>query len=127
VTEFAQARAGSARTNAARRFDIETGAADEVLSAVRREAMERWALTADYLGGFSLVSKPGSFHAWLPTAVVSGSEFAAQAASRGVIVRPAMSFGVAASVEDLAFVRLSISSPIKRSDLQQALERLRCL
>jgi DNA-binding transcriptional MocR family regulator len=106
---------------------IETGAADGVLGAVRREAEARWALATRVLDGFGLISKPGSFHVWLPTGVVSGTEFAARATSHGVIVRPAQSFGVDASVEDLAFVRLSISSPIRRSDLQQGLESIRCL
>jgi DNA-binding transcriptional MocR family regulator len=103
---------------------VETGQAAQIRAAIRAEAAVRAAMARDALSAFGAVIKPGSFHVWLPTGSIGGAAFASIAAAHGITVRAGRDFAVADKISDSHYVRLSLSSPPLREQVERGLIRL---
>lgn len=100
---------------------IMDGTADEICAAIRHESHARERLARQILDGSDLVSKPGAMHVWLRLgASRDRHEFADELKRRGVLVRPAELFAVDDTSVPNA-VRLSLSSPLDRGDMERGL------
>lgn len=101
---------------------IKTDRLDTIVQAIRDEAHARQALAVRHLPSEYLVTKPGALHLWLKLpAGRNRQEFAQVAEERGVLIRPADRFAVPGATIPEA-VRLSLSSPKDRSDVEQGIQ-----
>lgn len=100
---------------------IGDGTAEEICTAIRQESAKREQLASSILAGADLVSKPGAMHVWLRLgAGYDRHAFAASLKSRQVLVRPAELFAVDDTPPPNA-VRLSLSSPLDRDNVERGL------
>ncbi|MFA1624907.1 PLP-dependent aminotransferase family protein [Rhizobium mongolense] len=100
---------------------INDGTADEICTAIREENAKREELASSFLSDTDLVSKPGAMHVWLRLGTEHDRHgFAATLKEQQVLVRPAELF----AVDDVPLpnaVRLSLSSPLDRNDVERGL------
>ncbi|MGV6876218.1 aminotransferase-like domain-containing protein [Pseudochelatococcus sp. B33] len=100
---------------------IRTNRIDAIVQAIRDESHARQALAVQHLPSDYLVTKPGALHLWLRLpAGWNREDFARMAEERGVLMRPADRFAVPGATIPEA-VRLSLSSPEQRSDVELGL------
>lgn len=100
---------------------IKTNRIDVIVQAIRDESYARQALAVQYLPPEDLITKPGALHLWLNlTGNWNREDFTRMAEERGVLIRPADRFAVHGATIPQA-VRLSLSSPTDRSDVEQGL------
>jgi len=111
----------------ARRW-IEDGTGHAVLAQRREEIQTRHAMTARILAGTGYVTRPGSYHLWLPLpSGWSNAAFTAELARRhDVKVSPADAF-LAQRGEAPRAVRVSISGPATHDRLEVGLRAIRHL
>jgi DNA-binding transcriptional MocR family regulator len=106
---------------------IEDGTAVAMLARRRDEMRARHALTARVLDGTGFVTKPGSYHIWLPLPVEwSTADFTAELSRRGVKVSGADAF-LSQRGDAPRAVRVSISGPATRAGLERGLDAIRSL
>ncbi|MGZ9724159.1 aminotransferase-like domain-containing protein [Rhizobium miluonense] len=100
---------------------IGDGTAEEICTAIRHESKKREELASSLLSGADLVSKPGAMHVWLRLPPEQDRhQLVASLKDKGVAIRPAELFAVDDTPVPNA-VRLSLSSPLDRSHVEQGL------
>lgn len=100
---------------------INNGTAEEICTAIHNESTKREELASSLLSGADLVSKPGAMHVWLRLpSEQDRHQLTASLKDKGVAVRPAELFAVDDTPVPNA-VRLSLSSPLDRSQVEQGL------
>jgi DNA-binding transcriptional MocR family regulator len=106
---------------------VRSRVAADLLKANRAEATRRQALAAREFHGWSWHANPSGYHGWLelPDEWTS-AEFVAQARRRGVLVTPADAFAADADSATAA-VRVCVTAPPGRPELEDALGRVRQL
>ncbi|MGF1843599.1 PLP-dependent aminotransferase family protein [Vibrio clamense] len=103
------------------------GDADKTLDIIRQEMEQRLAIALEYLSPFQPVYKRDCFHLWLPLPEHWRlSDFVAQAAEMGVVVKSGELFSPPAGSISPA-VRLALSSPINQAQLKKGLIALQTL
>lgn len=104
---------------------IQSGNADRVLSQIRKEMSHRLDRTQEILGEFNLRWAPGCFHIWLtlPEHQRLG-EFVAAASAEGISLKSAELFVPPGGTIPPA-VRISISAPSTRENLEYGLKKVR--
>jgi DNA-binding transcriptional MocR family regulator len=103
---------------------IESGNADKVLDLVRHEMLQRYQLVTQYLSKYHIVGRGVGFHAWLPLPEHwKLSEFVQHAELQGLTVKSAELFAPPATAIEPA-VRLSVSAPADKNELEQGLKAL---
>lgn len=103
---------------------IEDGVAAATVAARVNESRARQRRAREILGptGARLVARPESIYVWLELpSDWSGTALAHESARRGVAIAPAELFGVSGRPRPDA-VRLGLSTPASRSDLERGLE-----
>lgn len=104
---------------------IADGTAEAVLEARREETRARQEIAARVLDGFDREADPGGYHVWLdPGSGWQAEELVRAARSVGVVVTPAEAF-VAGRGHVPSRVRLSLSAPSDREEVEEGLEILR--
>ena len=102
---------------------IEDGSVDEIVGWKRREARARQGLAREILGDF-YIGGPPSCHIWIQLPEPwRGSDFVAQARTRGVLVMPAEAFVVGRGSAPHA-VRVCLGSTPDRAPLEKGLNVL---
>lgn len=103
---------------------INDGTAGRITQAIKEEAEARQAIAARLLAGADYTTQPGALHLWLrlPTSWPR-SDFVKKLCQAGVLVRPSDLFAVNDSPPPEA-VRLSLSSPLNRDDVERGLSAL---
>ena len=100
---------------------INDGTADEISSAITDESVARQKLATRLLAGADIVSKPSGLHLWLRLAShIDRIALTEQLRGAGVLVRPSDLFAVDDTPPPNA-VRLSLSSPLQREDVERGL------
>jgi DNA-binding transcriptional MocR family regulator len=100
---------------------IGDGTAASLSAAIRAENDSRFAIARSYLAGLDLAGAAGSMHVWLRLPeTVDRHRLAAILAGQGVLVRPAELFALAGGEVPNA-IRLSLSSPIERIEVERGL------
>lgn len=106
---------------------LDTGVAEAAVVAQRAEAAARQALAARVLGNVPRHALPTGLHIWLPLPDAwTSAEFALVLARDRILVSPAERFHVGRSAPPRA-VRVSISAPADREQLEHALKRITAL
>ena len=103
---------------------IRSGIADEIIKAIRNEAMGRQQLASRLLKNVSFAARPSSHHLWLPLPTrQSGTELLSHLMRRGLAVVGEDAFAVD---DDNAprGIRVSLGAARNRSELSQALQVL---
>jgi len=104
---------------------IDDGTAAAVLEARREEARARQAIAARVLDGFECAADPSGFHVWLnPGPAWQADALVRAARASGVVVTPAEAF-VAGRGHAPSRIRLSVTAPADRDELESGLEILR--
>ena len=100
---------------------IETGVAEEICAAIYAELTARQQLATSILAGFDAACPPSAMQLWLTLPkTVHRSELVRALRQRGVLVRPSDLFAVDQQ-ECPNAIRMSLSSPLQRSDVEQGL------
>jgi len=100
---------------------INDGTADAICTAIIEESVERQKLAARLLVGADIVAKPTGLHLWLRLPRDIDRSMLAEALKQdGVLVRPSDLFAVDDAPPPNA-VRLSLSSPLHRNDVERGL------
>lgn len=101
---------------------INDGTANEICAAIIAESMARQKLAARYLAGADFRAKATGLHLWLRLpAHIDRHDLVMQLRRHGVLVRPSDLFAVDDTPPPNA-VRLSLSSPLHRADVERGLE-----
>jgi DNA-binding transcriptional MocR family regulator len=101
---------------------IQEGAAEEISQDILAESTERQKLAAKLLVGADIVTKPTGLHLWLRLPrEMDRNDLVAGLRQDGVLVRAADLFAVDDTPAPNA-IRLSLSSPLQRSDVKRGLE-----
>lgn len=101
---------------------IETGLAEQTLTAIRAETEARQALAHRLLGQDGLRSDPRAYHAWLPLAHGwSRSDFASRLRHAGIGVVTSDAFAIGPAPEAL---RIGFAAPIERATLENSLREI---
>jgi DNA-binding transcriptional MocR family regulator len=102
---------------------LRAGVADEIIRAVRNEAIARQQLAARLLKGMDYVARPASHHIWLPLPANRGApELVSTLSRRGLAVVGEDAF----AVNDTAprGIRISLGAARNRAELSSALQVL---
>lgn len=103
---------------------IQDGTAVEAATRKRREAQARQEIAAEVLAEHSYRTATHSYHVWMPLpGQWKAAEFVLACERRGVAVSASDTFAVSRERVENA-VRLSLSGPSTREELQQGLERV---
>ncbi|CCN72077.1 PLP-dependent aminotransferase family protein [Vibrio nigripulchritudo] len=103
---------------------IQNNQVEEVIGAIRKEMDDRLELTKQYLGDFDIRFQPHCFHLWLTLPEHWRlSDFIAKAAEKNVVVKSGELFVPPGGAVPPA-IRLSLSSPITRQQLEKGLKIL---
>jgi len=97
---------------------INSGVAERIAAAIADECLAREAIAREALAKHPIWTQRGSLHVWVPVHGHDQHELTQEAASAGVLVRPAAMFAVDAQPVPDA-IRLSLSSPLVRSDVER--------
>jgi DNA-binding transcriptional MocR family regulator len=101
---------------------ISSGVADQIITAVRNEAIGRQKLAGKILQGASFAARPGGHHLWLSLpSWWSRSDFMSHVLSRGLGVVASDAFAVEAETAPQA-IRLSLGAARSRAELAEALQ-----
>ena len=102
---------------------IRSGIADEIIKAIRNEAMGRQQLASRFLKNVSIAARPSSHHLWLPLPTrQSGTDLLSHLMRRGLAVVGEDSFAVGDNAP--RGIRVSLGAARNRSELSQALQVL---
>jgi len=102
---------------------IRTGVADQIIQAIRSEAVGRQQLAARLLQGFTFAARPSSHHLWLSLPRQrNDAEFLADVLRHGLAVVGRDAFAVGADAAP--GVRVSLGAARNRAELAQALQLL---
>ncbi|MET0240734.1 MAG: hypothetical protein ABW184_12650 [Sphingobium sp.] len=102
---------------------IESGIADQVVEAVRKESIARQKLAADLLPAGSYVAHPEGFHLWMALpSPWQRAAFAAQMRSSDMSVVVSDAFAVTQA--PMEAVRISLGGVLSRAEVRTALEYL---
>jgi DNA-binding transcriptional MocR family regulator len=102
---------------------IRSGIADEIIKAVRNEAMGRQQLASRLLKNASFAARPSSHHLWLPLpSRQSGTDLLSHLMRRGLAVVGEDAFAVGDNAP--CGIRVSLGAARNRSELSQALHVL---
>jgi DNA-binding transcriptional MocR family regulator len=103
---------------------IESGDADNVLKRVQQEMQQRYQIVDRYLSKYRIMGSENGFHLWLPLpSHWKLSEFVNQADQQGLTIKSAELFAPPATHIEPA-VRLSVSAPLDKAELEQGLQDL---
>ncbi|KKW90335.1 aminotransferase-like domain-containing protein [Sphingobium chungbukense] len=101
---------------------IDTGLADQVVTAIRAETEARRAIADRLLGPHGLVTAQNAFHSWLPlSSPWTRGEFAARLRQAGIGVVPSDSFAI---VHPAEAVRLGLGASTTRERLTDSLSTI---
>ena len=102
---------------------IRSGIADEIIKAIRNEAMGRQQLASRLLKNVSFAARPASHHLWLPLPTrQSGTDLLSHLMRRGLAVVGEDAFAVGDNAP--RGIRVSLGAARNRSELSQALQVL---
>ena len=102
---------------------IRSGIADEIIKAIRNEAMGRQQLASRLLKNVSFAARPSSHHLWLPLPTrQSGTDLLSHLMRRGLAVVGEDAFAVGDNAP--RGIRVSLGAARNRSELGQALQVL---
>lgn len=104
------------------RIWIEDGSAEAILAAVRAESETRQRLAAERLAGMDIAARSDSLHLWLTLPERwTPSPFVKAAQDAGVLIRGPEAFAMEGAPLPRA-VRLALSSPLTRAELETGLD-----
>ena len=102
---------------------LRSGVANEIIGAIRNEAVARQQLAARFLKGIAYAARPASHHLWMPlSSHFAGTDLLSHLMRHGLAVVGEDAFSVAEGAP--RGLRVSLGAARNRADLSQALQVL---